>query len=148
MRIDLSANLAPDQSLDVWHASLPLNAAADIKTELAFDLQLNDKLVEIVTPAVHFIWPESGAFLKPVAIQFIYNCGFNCSPSAYSREGLLHMNMETWRASARAMELTSLRDQRFSDRLDFSLDDRQQHRPIDQEAQLMFHFDNGQQNIW
>ena len=67
MRIDLSANLAPnlapDHSFDVWHASLPPNAAADIKTELAFDLQLYDKLVEIVTPAVHFIWPESGAFV-------------------------------------------------------------------------------------
>jgi hypothetical protein len=55
MRIDLSANLAPDQSLDVWHASLPPNAAADIKTELAFDLQLNDKLVEIDPPGAFYL---------------------------------------------------------------------------------------------
>ena len=58
------------------------------------------------------------------------------------------MNMEAWRASVRAMELTSFRDQRVSDRLDFSLNGRQQNRFIDQEAELMFHFDNGQLNIW
>lgn len=144
MRIDL----LPDQSFDVWHTSLPANAAADIKTGLAFDLQLNDKLVEIITPAAHFIWPESGAFVQPVAIQFIYNCGFDCLPAAYSGDGLLHMDMETGQASLRAMELTSLRDQRFVGQLDFSLNDRQQNRFIDQDAQLMFRFDNGQQNIW
>jgi hypothetical protein len=32
--------------------------------------------------------------------------------------------------------------------LDFSLNYRQQNRFIDQDAQLMFRFDNGQQNIW
>ena len=146
----ISIDLLPDQSFDVWHTSLPATAtaAADIKTGLAFDLQLNDKLVEIITPAAHFILPESGAFVQPVAIQFIYDCGFDCSPVAYSGDGLLHMDMETARASVRAMELTSLRDQRFVGQLDFSLNDRQQNRFIDQEAQLMFRFDNGQQNIW
>ena len=46
------------------------------------------------------------------------------------------------------MQLTSLRDQRFSGQLDFSLNHRQQKRFIDQDAQLVFRFDNGQQNIW
>ena len=127
---------------------MPPNAAVDIKTELAFGLQFYFKLVKIVTPAVHFIWPESGAFVKPVTIQFICNWSFNCSPASYSSEGPLRMNMETWRASVRAIERTSLSDQRFSGRLDFSLKDRQQNRLIDQEAQLLFRFDNGQQNIW
>ena len=86
--------------------------------------------------------------MQPVAIQFIFNFGFNCSPAAFSGDGLLHMDMETGRASFRAIELTSLRNQRFSGRLDFSLNDRQQDRFVDQEAQLMFRFDNGQQNIW
>ena len=152
MRIELSINPAPnqssDQSFDVWHARLPPNAAVDIKTGLAFDLQLNDKLVEIITPAAHLILPESGAFVQPVAIQFIYNCGFDCSPAAYSSDGLLHMDMETGRASVRAMELTSLCDQRFVGQLNFSLNHRQQNRFIDQVAQLMFRFANGQQNIW
>jgi hypothetical protein len=126
----------------------PSDAAADIKAKLAFDLRLSDKLIEIVTPAAYFIWPESGAFVQPVAIQFIYNCGLNCSPSAYSVDGLLHMDTKTGQASLRAMQLTSLRDQRFSGRLDFSLNHRQQNRFIDQDAQLVFRFDNGQQNIW
>jgi hypothetical protein len=146
--IRMRMDLLPDQSFDAWHTSLPANAAADIKIGPAFDLQLNDKLVEIITPAAHFIWPESGAFVQPVAIQFIYNCGFDCSPAAYPGDGLLHMDMETGRASVRAMELTSLRDQRFVGQLDFSLNHRQQNRFFDQEAQLMFRFDNGQQNIW
>ena len=126
----------------------PSDAAADIKVKLAFDLRLSDKLIEIVTPAAYFIWPESSAFVQPVAIQFIYNCGLNCSPSAYSVDGLLHMDTKTGQASLRAMQLTSLRDQRFSGRLDFSLNHRQQNRFIDQDAQLVFRFDNGQQNIW
>ena len=58
------------------------------------------------------------------------------------------MDIETGQASLRAMQLTSLRDQRFSGRLDFSLNHRQQNRFIDQDAQLVFHFDNGQRNIW
>ena len=58
------------------------------------------------------------------------------------------MDIETGQASLRAMQLTSLRDQRFSGRLDFSLNHRQQNRFIDQDAQLVFRFDNGQQNIW
>ena len=88
MRIELLSNQSFDQSfaqpLDVWHAPLspaalahikPSDAAADVKTRLAFDLRLSDKLIEIVTPAAYFIWPKSGAFVQPVAIQFIYNCG-------------------------------------------------------------------------
>ena len=161
MRIDLPSDQSFDQSfaqpLDVWHAPLspatlanikPSDAAADIKTKLAFDLRLSDKLIEIVTPAAYFIWPESGAFVQPVAIQFIYSCGLNCSPSAYSGDGLLHMDIETGQASLRAMQLTSLRDQQFSGRLDFSLNHRQQNRFIDQDAQLLFRFNDGQQNIW
>ena len=58
------------------------------------------------------------------------------------------MDMETGQASLRAMQLTSLRDQRFSGRLDFSLNHRQQNRFIDQDAQLVFRFNDGQQNIW
>ena len=46
------------------------------------------------------------------------------------------------------MQLTSLRDQRFSGRLDFSLNHRQPNRFIDQDAQLVFRFNDGQQNIW
>ena len=157
MRIDLPSNQSFAQPLDFWHAPLspaaladikPSNAAADVKTKLAFDLRLSDKLIEIITPAAYFIWPESGAFVQPVAIQFIYNCGLNCSPSAYSGDGLLHMDIATGQASLRAMQLTSLRDQQFSGRLDFSLNHRQQNRFIDQDAQLVFRFDNGQQNIW
>ena len=161
MRIELLSNQSFDQSfaqpLDVWHAPLspaalanikPSDAAADIKTKLAFDLRLSDKLIEIVTPAAYLIWPESGAFVQPVAIQFIYNCGLNCSPSAYSGDGLLHMDIETGQASLRAMQLTSLCDQRFSGQLDFSLDHRRQNRFIDQDAQLIFRFNDGQQNIW
>ena len=161
MRIDLPSDQSFDQSfaqpLDIWHAPLspaalanikPSDAAADIKTKLAFDLRLSDKLIEIVTPAAYFIWPESGAFVQPVAIQFIYSCGLNCSPSAYSGDGLLHMDIETGQASLRAMQLTSLRDQQFSGRLDFSLNHRQQNRFIDQDAQLVFRFNDGQQNIW
>ena len=86
--------------------------------------------------------------MQPVAIQFIYNCGLNCSPAAYSGDGLFHMDIETGQASLRAMQLTSLRDQRFSGRLDFSLNHRQQNRFIDQDAQLVFRFNDGQQNIW
>ena len=161
MRIDLLSNQSFDQSfaqpLDVWHAPLspaalahikPSNAAADIKTRLALDLRLSDKLIKIVTPAAYFIWPESGVFVQPVTIQLIYNCGLNCSPSAYSGDGLLHMDIETGQASLRAMQRTSFRDQRFSCRLDFSLNRCQQNRFIDQDAQLVFRFDNGQQNIW
>jgi hypothetical protein len=64
MRIDLLSNQSFDQSfvqpLDVWHAPLspaafahmkPSDTATDIKTKLAFDLRLRDKLIEIVTPA-------------------------------------------------------------------------------------------------
>jgi hypothetical protein len=58
------------------------------------------------------------------------------------------MDIETGQVSLRAMQLTSLRDQQFSGRLDFSLNHRQQNRFIDQGAQLVFRFDNGQQNIW
>ena len=58
------------------------------------------------------------------------------------------MDIETGQASLRAMQLTSFRDQRFSRRLDFSLNRCQQNRFIDQDAQLVFRFDNGQQNIW
>ena len=58
------------------------------------------------------------------------------------------MDIETGQASFRAMHLTSLRDQRFFGLLDFSLNHRQQIRFIDQDAQLVFRFDNGQQNIW
>lgn len=161
MRIDLPSDQSFDQSfaqpLDIWHAPLspaalanikPSDAAADIKTKLAFDLRLSNKLIEIVTPAAYFIWPESGAFVQPVAIQFIYSCGLNCSPSAYSGDGLLHMDIETGQASLRAMQLTSLRDQQFSGRLDFNLNHRQQNRFIDQDAQLVFRFNDGQQNIW
>jgi hypothetical protein len=165
MLIDLPSDQSSSQSfdqsfaqpLDVWHAPLspaapanikPSDAAADIKTKLAFDLRSSDKLIEIVTPAAYFIWPESGAFVQPVAIQFIYNCGLNYSPSAYSGAGLLHVDIETGQASLRAMQLTSLRAHRFSGRLDFSLNHRQQNRFIDQDAQLVFRFDNGQQNIW
>jgi hypothetical protein len=128
--LDQSFDQSFAQPLDVWHASSSpaalaniklSDAAADIKTKLAFDLRLSDKLIEIVTSAAYFIWPESGAFVQPVAIQFTYNCGLNCSPSAYSGDGLLHMYIETGKASLRAMQLTSLRDQRFSGRLDFSL---------------------------
>ena len=74
MRIDLPSDQSSSQSfdqlftkpLDVWHAPLspaalanikPSDAAADIKTKLAFDLQLSDKLIEIVTPAAYFIGP-------------------------------------------------------------------------------------------
>ena len=157
MRIDLPSDQSFAQPLDVWHAPLssaalanikPSVAAADIKTKLAFDLLLSDKLIEIVAPAAYFIWPESGAFVQPVAIQFIYNCGLNCSPSAYSGDELLHMNTETGQPSLRAIQLTSLCDQRFSGRLDFSLSHHQQKRLIDQDAQLVFRFNDGQQNIW
>ena len=68
MRIDLPSDQSFDQSfaqpLDVWPAPLspaalanikPSDAAADIKTKLAFDLRLSDKLIEIVTPAAYFI---------------------------------------------------------------------------------------------
>ena len=58
------------------------------------------------------------------------------------------MDMETGQASLRGMVLTNLRDRRFSNFLDFSLNHRQQNRFIDQDAQLVFRFDNGQQNIW
>jgi hypothetical protein len=58
------------------------------------------------------------------------------------------MDIETGQASLRAMQLTSLRDQRFSGRLDFSLNHRQQNRFIDQDAQLVFRFNDSQQNIW
>ena len=58
------------------------------------------------------------------------------------------MDIETGRASLHAMQLISLRDQRFSSRLDFSLNHRQQNRFIDQDAQLVFRFNDGQQNIW
>jgi hypothetical protein len=151
MRIDLPSDQSSSQSssqsfdrsfdqsfaqpLDVWHAPLspaaianikPSHADADIKTKLAFDLRLSNKLIEIVTPTAYFIWLESGAFVQPVAIQFIYNCGLNCSPSAYSGDGLLHMDIETGQASLHAMQLTSLPDQRFSSRLDLSLNHRQQ----------------------
>ena len=169
MRIDLpsdhSSNQSPDQSfdqsfaqpLDVWHAPISAaalaniklsDAAADIKNKLAFYLRLSDKLVEIVTPAAYSIWPESGAFVQPVAMQFIYNCGLNCSPSAYFGDGLLHMDIKSGQASLRGMQLTSLRDQRFSGWLDFSLNHRQQNRFIVQDAKPVFCFDNGQQNIW
>ena len=142
-RIDLPSDQSPDQSfaqpLDVWHAPLspatlanikPSDAAADIKTKLAFDLRLSEKLIKIVIPATYFIWPESRAFVQPVAIQFIYNCGLNCSPSAYSGDGLLYMDIETSQVSLRAMQLTSLRDQRFSGRLDFSLNHCEQKLPV------------------
>ena len=58
------------------------------------------------------------------------------------------MDIETGKASLRAMQLTSLRDQRFFGLLDFSLNHRQQNKFIDQDAQLVFRFDRGQQNIW
>ena len=58
------------------------------------------------------------------------------------------MDIETGWASLRAMRLTSLVDRRFSGRLDFSLNHRQQNRFIDQDAQLVFRFNDGQQNIW
>ena len=58
------------------------------------------------------------------------------------------MDIETGRASLRAKQLTSLGNQRFSGRLDFSLNHRQQNKFIDQDAQLVFRFDRGQQNIW
>ena len=58
------------------------------------------------------------------------------------------MDIETGQASLRAMQLTSLCDQRFSGWLDFSLNHRQQTRFIDQDAQLVFRFNDGQQNIW
>ena len=57
------------------------------------------------------------------------------------------MDIETGQALLRAMQLTSLRDQRVSGRLDFSLNHRQQNRFIDQDAQLVFRFDNGQHPI-
>ena len=46
------------------------------------------------------------------------------------------------------MERTKLRDQGFSGRLEFSLNHCQHNRFVDQDAQLMFRFDNGQKNIW
>lgn len=116
---------------------MPLEAAADITAELLFGLQLDDKLVEIVTPSAYFIWPESGAFVKPVTIRFVNNCGFYCLPAAYFGDGQLHMDMKIGRASVRAMELTNRRDQPFSSRSAFSLNDRQQNRFVDQEAQVI-----------
>ena len=95
--------------------------------------------------------PSDQSSIQPASqssSQSIYNCGLNCSPSVYSSDGLLHMDIETGQASLRAMQMTSLRDQRFSGRLDFSLNHRQQNRFIDQDAELVFRFDNGQQNIW
>lgn len=157
MRIDLLSNQSSAQPLDVWQAPLspatlthikPSDAAADIKTKLAFDLRLSNKLVEIVTPTEYFIWPESGACVPTVAIQFIYICGFNCSSATYSGDGLLLMGMENRHASVRGMELSSLRDQRFCNQLDFSLNNRRQNRFIDQDAQLMLPLNDGQQNIW
>ena len=58
------------------------------------------------------------------------------------------MDIETGRALVRVMGLNSLRDQRFSSRLDFSLNHRKQNRFTNEDAQLIFHFDNGQKNIW
>ena len=85
--------------------------------------------------------------MQPVTIQFIANCCLNCSPSAYSGDGLLHLDIKTGQASLRAIQLTSLLDPRFSGRLEFSLNHRQRNRFIDQDAQLVFRFDNGQQTI-